>query len=160
MASLEEMSEDQRNSLALKRLFNHPEVGLEAKRLYKKAVPDLETDDRIKDATKELSAQITKLEQDAVERSFQQTRSENHAKIRAAGLDPEAVEKVMTDERIGNYETAIKYVTGQNRMTGNTPASMTPIRMPDNLKEIQKNPAAWARKEAHNALNDLMAKRG
>jgi hypothetical protein len=165
MASLEEMTPEQRDANALRRLFNHPELGIKAKRLYKELdpkanFPDLDIDDRITAATKSQAEKIEALEQQAREGEVLRRREANHAMIRAAGLDVEQVEKVMTDEKILKYETAINYVKGQSALAPPSPQSVTPIRMPDNMKDIQKNPAAWARNEAFAAINELKAKRG
>ena len=162
--SLENLTEDQRNSLALKRMMNHPELGREAKRLWKKIeptanFPDLDTEDRIAAATAAQQEKIEKLEEQMRERDVMARREANHRMIREAGLDVEAVEKVMTEEKILKYETAINYLRGQSALQPPTPAAVTPIRMPDNLKDIQKNPTQWARTEAHKALNEIIAKR-
>jgi hypothetical protein len=163
--SLEEMTQDQRNSIALQKLFNNPEVGLEAKRLYKKVVPeakfpDLDTQDKIDASNAKLQEKIDKLQEDAQLGEITRRRERHHQEIRDAGFDPVAVEKVMTDEKIGSYDTAIKYMKAQNQNSVPTSANMTPITMPDNAKEISKNPALWARKEAMAAINDLKSKRG
>jgi len=162
--SLEDMTEAERNSEVLKRMMNHPELGLEAKRLWKKIepkarFPDLELSDQVSAATKELEAKLEKLENERLEERVRANRDANHKMIREAGLDVEQVEKVMTDEKIANYGTAIKYLQGQHALAPPTPDSVTPIRMPDELKDIQKNPAAWARAKAHEAINELKAKR-
>lgn len=162
--SLENQTEDERNSAALKRLFNHPEFGIEAKRLWKKVEPtakftDVDTQDAITAANKVTADKIESLETQLRERDVLARREKNHEMIRAAGLDVEAVEKVMTDEKILKYETAINYLRGQTALAPPTPQSVTPIRMPDNTKEIAKNPTLWARNEAFAAINDLKAKR-
>lgn len=163
--SLENMTEDERNSAALKRLFAHPDVGLEAKRLYKKITPDakftdLETDDKLKAQRAETDKEIGDLREKLQMQEISSRRKENHEMIRAAGLDPVAVEKVMTDEKIASYDTAVKYVQAQNANVRPSAANVTPIQMPDNVKDIQKNPAMWARTKAFEAINELKAKRG
>jgi hypothetical protein len=163
--SLEEMTEDQRNSLALKKLFNHPEVGSQAKRLWKKITPDakfadIDLEDKLADREKKLQERMDKMEEDELNRRVEAKRKENHQMVRDAGLDPALVEKVMTDEKILNYDTAVKYIKGQNANSAPTPSLMTPITMPDNAKEIAKNPSAWARDEAFKAINELKTKRG
>lgn len=162
--SLENMTEAERNSAALKRMMNHPELGLEAKRLWKKIeptanFPDLDIRDQLDANTKANTDKIEALEQQLRERDVLARREANHELIREAGLEVDQVEKVMTDEKILNYSTAIKYLKGQSALAPPTPQVITPIRMPDNMKEIQKNPVGWARLEAHNALNELIAKR-
>lgn len=165
MPSLEEMTPEQRDALALRKLFNHPEVGKQAKRLYKKAVPDarfpdLEAEDAANERETKLQERMDKMEEADLARRVEQKRKENHEMVRAAGLDPADVEKVMTEEKILNYDTAVKYIKAQNANSAPSPGNMTPITMPDNAKEIGKNPAAWARNEAFAAINDLKSKRG
>jgi hypothetical protein len=162
--SLEELTDDQRNSIALKKLFNHPELGMEAKRLYKKVVPDarfpdLEIADRLAADKQSTDKEVNDLREKVQLMEIQARRTGEHAKIREAGLDPNVVEKVMTDEKISSYDTAIKYLQAQQRGAPSTPASITPIRMPDNLSEIQKDPRKWAQKTAHDAINELISQR-
>ncbi len=164
MSSLEEMTEAERNSEVLKRMMNHPELGSEAKRLWKKIepkarFPELEIEDKVSAATKELQEKINALEQKGIEDRVRANREANHKKITDAGFDVAQVEKVMTDEHIADYDTAVKYLRGQNALAPPTPQAITPIRMPDDLKDIQKNPAAWARGKAFEAINELKAKR-
>jgi hypothetical protein len=162
--SLEQMTDDERNSAILKRLLNHPEVGRDAKRLWKKIepkanFPDLDLEDQVAAQTKTLNEKIEKLEQEQLEGRVIANREANHKRIKDAGFDVAQVEKVMTDEKIANYDTAIKYLRGQSALAPPTPEAVTPIRMPDNLKDIQKNPIAWARGEAFKAINELKAQR-
>jgi hypothetical protein len=165
MASLEDMSEDERNSAVLKRLMGHPEFGKEAKRLWKKiepsaSFPDVEMDDKLSAERESTNKEIATLREKLQMQEIEKRRDSEHAKVRDAGLDPVAVEKVMTEEKISSYDTAIKYVKAQQQLAPSTPSSVTPIRMPEDLKDIQKNPAGWAREKAFEAINELKAKRG
>lgn len=163
--SLEEMTPEQRDAQALRKLFSHPEIGPKAKRLYKQVVPDskfpdIELEDKMGEQTKELKAEIAKLQEDAQTRDITQRRRENHERVRAAGLEPDAVEKVMTEEKIASYDTAIKYMKAQNANSRPSPGSgMTPQEMPADWKEIAKNPKQWANREAYKAIDELIAKR-
>ncbi len=162
--SLENLTEEERNSAILKRMMNHPEFGDEAKRIWKKIepaarFPDIEMKDQVATATKALQDKIDALENKQLEERVLANRKENHKKVTDAGFSVEQVEKVMTDEKIANYDTAIKYLQGQNAMAPPTPQSVTPIRMPDDLKDIQKNPTMWARAKAHEAISELKARR-
>lgn len=73
-------------------------------------------------------------------------------------MNPEEVEKVMVDEAIGSYDTAVKYVRAQKQLAPATPESVTPITMPDG-KELWKDKNAFARKSAFEAINELKANR-
>ena len=162
------MSDDQtpaeREAAAFRTLLNHPEVGMEAKRLYKKAVPnarfpDLDAEDRLAAVTKPLQDKIQELETANINSRVEQSRRENHAKCTAAGFDPAVVEKTMTDDKILNYDTAIKYLTAQQRNVQPSHIPHTPIKMPDNAKEIAKDPKGWANRTAHAAMDELIAAR-
>jgi hypothetical protein len=162
---MEQLSQDEKNSLALQKLFNNPETGLEAKRLYKKIVPDakfpdLELADKLAAQEAKMQKEIDDLKDKAQLNEITQRREKHFGEMREKGFDPDAVEKVMTENKIGSYETAMKFMAAQNAVATPTSASMTPIRMPDNVKEIQKNPTQWAKNEAFAAINELKAKRG
>jgi hypothetical protein len=163
--SLENMTEDERNSLALKKLFAHPDVGPKAKRLYKQVVPDakfadIELEDKMSEQTKALQDEITKLREEAQTRDITARRAENHQRIREAGFEPDAVEKVMTEEKIASYDTALKYMKAQNANSRPTPPiGLGPQEMPADWKEIAKNPRQWANREAYKAVDELLAKR-
>jgi hypothetical protein len=162
--SLENLTDDQRNSLALKRLFGHPEFGREAKKLWKKIepnakFPELDLEDQARAMNEATQKELQALQEKVQLQEIQGRRAEQHAKIRQAGLEPDEVEKVMTEEKIASYDTAIKYVTAQRKLAPPTPANITPIMLPDDLKEIQKNPNAYARKAAFEAVNEIIANR-
>lgn len=164
MSSLEDMTQAERESIAFRKLMNDPEVGIQAKRLYKKVVPDakfadLDIEDKFTERESKLQKRMDEMEEKDMERRVKEQRELNHKMLRDRGLDPTVVEKVMTDEKIMNYDTAAKYIESQNRNSAPSPGNVTPISMPDNAKEIAKNPAAWARTEAFKALNELKAKR-
>jgi len=163
--SLEEMTEDQRLALSYRKLLNHPELGSQVKRLHKQAFPDakfadIELEDKITAATDKARKELEALQERVQMQEIAGRRKEQHDKVRAAGLDPDAVEKVMTDEKISSYDTAIKYMRAQSASAQPSAASITPIRMPDNLADIQKDPRGWANKTAYEAINELVAKRG
>jgi len=164
MSSLENMTDVEREAQALRLLFNHPEVGMQAKRLYKKAVPDakfpeLDIDDKIRAERDESSKQIRELNDKLVKREIEDARGKEHDKLRARGLDPERVEKVMTEKNIANYETAASYVEMEAKIAPPTPASVTPISLPDDFKKISANPRGWAREQAFKAVDEMIAKR-
>lgn len=167
--SLEEMTPEERTAVlreseALRKLMNHPDVGIEAKKLYKKVQPDanfpeLRQQELVEASTKPLQEKIERMEREDLERRVAQRRTENHAACTQAGYKPEDVEKVMTDEHIADYGTAIRYLKGQQALAPTTPASVTPMRMPDNMGDIRKNPTAWARDQAFKAMDEIKAGR-
>jgi hypothetical protein len=162
--STEERSNVMRESEALRKLMNHPDVGLEAKRLYKKVVPDanfpeLRQQEQIEAATKPLQDKIATMEREDLERRVAANRTANHKLCADAGYKPEDVEKVMSEEHIANYDTAIRYLKGQRALAPATPASVTPMRMPTEMGDIRKNPNGWAREQAFKAIDEIKAGR-
>jgi len=165
MASLEDLTPEQQDQ-ALK-LFafvkQNPDVEKLVRREAKKqnpnmSAPDLDLEDAL---TKQRAEFMEKLDVERKERSEwlqAERRKEAHAKIRSAGLDPEEVEKAMVDENIGNYDTAIRYVSAQKKLAPATPESITPMTMPDN-KDLWSNKERFARSAAFEAINELKAKR-
>lgn len=163
--SLENESADQRDARALRALFNHPEVGAEAKRLYKEKVDpqarfaDLEVQDRIDASNKTRDDEIKSLRERVERQDIETRRKEKHDQLRARGLDPIAVEKCMTDNKIHDYDAAARFVELETASAPSSASSITPIRMPDDSKEIAKNPTKWGRDMAHKAIDELKAQR-
>jgi len=165
MASLEDLTPEQQDQ-ALK-LFtftqNNPDVAKAVRRMAKEKnpsmqAPDLDLEDRIEAVRKETKAEIDKDRDERLAFIQQQQRREAHDRIKAAGLDPEVVEKAMVDESIGSYDTAIRYVKAQKQLAPATPELRTALRMPD-TKDLWSDKNSWAKNEAHNAINDLIAGR-
>lgn len=164
--SLEGDSAVQRESAALRKMMNHPDIAIrmEAKRLWKKIeptanFPDLDAHERDEQIRQKHAEDMAALRREMLERDVRAERAEKAQKAAAAGLTLEQVERVMVDDKIADYDVAIKYIRGQSALAPPTPASVTPIRMPDNMKDIQKNPTQWARNAAHEAMNEILAKR-
>jgi hypothetical protein len=159
-----EDTEEARQAAAFRKLINHPEIGMDIKRKYKQITPDarfpdLEIEDRLAENNKtwqaRLDAQEAELREDRIERQ----RAKNHKFVRDEGFEPDAIEKVMTEEKIASYETAVKFVRAQNAATSPTPGSYTPIRMPEATSDLRKHPIKWAQDTAHKALDELRARR-
>lgn len=157
-------TQEAKEAAALRKLLNHPEVGLEAKRLYKKITPDarfpdLEIEDRLAAQNKEFQEKLEKQEQERLADRTADNQRRNHEFVRSEGLDPTAIEKVMTEERIASYETAVKFVKAQNALTAPTPGTTTPIQMYDKASDWRKNPVATAKAEAFKAIDELRSRR-
>lgn len=163
--SLENLSpQDRALYEAGRALFNHPELSKDAKRLLKKAdpkvsFPELDLEDALAAEREARRADNEKRDNEQRERDIKHARERKHDDLKARGYDPIAVEKVMTDNKIMDYEAAVRFIDATTRMAAPTPASLTPSSLPDN-KDLWKNPAQNARKVAHEAMNELIAKRG
>lgn len=165
MPSLEDMTPEQQDQ-ALK-LFNfvqaNPDVAKQIRKEAKKRnpnmqAPDLELEERLEAQEKAFNERLAKQDDERLAQIQQSRREEAHARIRAAGLDPESVEKIMVDESIGNYDTAIKYAQHQRQLAPATQESASPLTMPSN-KDLYANKERWARTTAFEAINELKAKR-
>lgn len=161
---MSEESEEARQAAALRKLLNHPEVGMEAKRLYKKITPDarfpdLEMEERLAAQRTEFQEKLDKQEADRLADLTAQNQRRNHEYVKSEGLDPAEIEKVMGTEKIASYETAVKFVKAQNAATAPTPGSYTPIRMYDKTSDWRKDPKGTALAEAHKAIDELRGRR-
>jgi len=165
MSSLEDLSPEQQDQ-ALK-LFafvkQNPEVEKQIRREAKKknpnmSAPDIDLEDALAKQREEFQDKFDSERKERLDMLQTERRKEAHAKIRSAGLDPDEVEKAMIDESIGNYDTAIRYVSAQKRLAPATPESISPMTMPDN-KDLWSNKEMFARKTAFDAINELKAKR-
>ena len=166
MASLEDLSEaDQAKALALYQFVQgNPDV---ARDLRKKAreknpsmpVPDTDIlEERFNSEVETLKAELKKRDEAALESLQSQRRADAHARCREAGFDPEEVEKAMVDHKIGDYNTAMKYLRQERELAPATPEAVTPMQMP-NIKDLYTNRNQWAKNEAFAAINELKAKR-
>jgi DNA-binding protein H-NS len=120
--------------------------------------PELEIDEKIEAATSKLTEKNLDLEKQILAERMERARAEKTRELKAAGYDIEAVEKVMTDNGISSYDAAVKLMKAEAVLAPSTPTSRE-SRMPTNFKDIQKNPTAWARDEAHKAVDEIMRAR-
>jgi hypothetical protein len=87
-------------------------------------------------------------------------RTEKKRELQALGYDIVAVEKVMTDNGISNYEAAMKVMKAESMLAAPTPGHHKgATHMPSDMKEISKNPTQWARDKAAEILNEMQAAR-
>jgi hypothetical protein len=158
--SLEDLTSEQRAFLAAgELLLKNPEVAMEAKRLIKKVKPDvrfqdLETHDSIEASTKKLRDEQEKIQEalnkDRLERQFESQR----AKLRADGVDVEALEAFMKENELYSYEKAAKIFKQVNALAPPTPSSlMQDMDLPD-AKAFWKDPVKAARSEAEKYFAD------
>jgi hypothetical protein len=160
MSGLEDLTAEQRAYYAAgELLLKNPEVALEAKRLIKKVKPDvrfqdLETQDSIDASTKKLREDQEKLAEsinkDRLERQF----AEQRAKLRADGVDVEALEAFMKENELYSYEKAAKIYAQINHVAAPTPHSlMEDMNLPD-AKAFWQDPVKAARAEAEKYFTE------
>jgi hypothetical protein len=170
VATFEQLTDEQRAALAraAHSLFHNPEVSRDAKRLLMKAnpavkFPEIETQDAVEESLKSRDKKIETLEQQIMQNEARQRLEERRAEARAKGIDPEEVEKAMTDRGIAKWETAMEFVELTHRSAPATAASVdmglsTPTP-PNDDKEFWQDPAGVSRKRAHEAIDELQARR-
>jgi hypothetical protein len=163
--SLEDMTPEQQTQAA--QLFQfvkaNPDIEKSLRREAKKknpnmAAPDIELEQALENQKKEFEEKLAAERKERLDGLQAERRREAHDKIKAAGLDPEKVEKVMVDENIGNYDTAINYLSAQAKLAPGTSRSFTPHTMPD-TKELWADRNKFAKTQAFQAINEVIAGR-
>lgn len=158
--SLEDLTSEQRAFLAAgELLLKNPEVAMEAKRLIKKVKPDvrfqdLETHESIEAATKKLREDQEKIQEalnkERLDREFEKQR----AKLRADGVDVEALEAFMKENELYSYEKAARIFKQINAIAPPTPSSlMEDMNLPD-AKAFWADPVKAARSEAEKYFQE------
>jgi hypothetical protein len=145
-------------------VLNNKDTRLDALRLTKKAnpnahIPELDRDAAIQAVRDEEAKKREALEARLDKQEIEAARRDKAAQLAAKGFDIVAVEKVMTDNGIGNYDTAMKFMRAEAQVAGATQSVLDSgnAKMPENFKDIMKNPAAWAREQATTILNEARA---
>lgn len=147
------------------RLLSNPDLRKSTLGLLKKAdpsvsLPEVELDERFEALRNAQEEKISSLENQLKQKDLAEQRNKQFAALRERGLDPTEVEKVMIDKRIGDYDTAARFMQMERQTATPTPASITPISLPDDAKNIMRNPRQWATNEASKAISELMTRRG
>lgn len=169
--SLEGLTEGQVQQLAkgMQALLNSQdaEVRKGTQRMLKKidpklSFPELEVEDHIETALKPLREDNEKLRNELKEKDFRESVEHQHANILSRGYKVEDVQKLMAERGIVKFETALEVLDMQNRLAPPTPDALAHAgnySMPENVTDIMKNPAAWARKTAHTIIDGFLAKK-
>ena len=166
MASLEDLPEsEQAKALALYQFVQgNPDVAKDLRRKAREKNPNMPVpdsdmlEDRFSSEIEQLRAELRKRDEQSVEQLRDQRRAEAHSRIRSAGLDPEEVEKSMIDNKIGDYDVAIRFMRQERELAPATPESITPMSLPSG-KDLWADKNRWAKTQAFDAINELKAKR-
>lgn len=162
--SLEDLTPEQRSQLNLAQLLlSDPDTSKQARRLAQKLKPelkfsDLELEDQITASTVKSGKRVEELEQQLAKEKFDRQREAMHAKLRERNLDPVAVEKVMTDNGIANYDLAIEVLEARTQAAAPTPDDLSPLSMPTGKqgeKDLWKDPRGYAQAVAYDVLNSF-----
>jgi hypothetical protein len=141
------------------------EVRRGAQRLLKKVDPKLNFPELEQETALEASlASIRKENQDLrdqlKERDFKADTREQHKAVVARGFKVDDVQKFMTERGIVSFDTAMNVLDMEQRLAAPTPEAMAgTYDLPEESKDIFKNPAQWARKTAHNMINQFQARK-
>ena len=167
--ALENVSLEEMESLATlsKTLADNPATRRQFLSMVKQAspdtpIPEIDMENRIYQNVKPFVDKITILESQLADRDFKETVKVNREKLNAHGLGDKVseIEKMMVDNKIGDYDTAAKFYKSTQEASTPTPASFSsPMSMP-NMKEMGGDINAWARQAAHEAVNDIVRSRG
>lgn len=167
--SLENLSEAQVRQLAsgMDALLNSPDAGVRrgAQRLLKQVdpklnFPELELETAIESAVKPLKEDNDKLRNELRERDINGGIREQHKAVVARGFKVDDVQKFMTERGIVNFDTAMAVMDMEQRLAAPTPEAVSGVyELPDQQKEIFKNPSQWARRTAHQVIDEIKGRR-
>jgi hypothetical protein len=168
MPSLEDLTDEQKINLAraANQVMSNPETSREFKRLWQKAnpkikFPELEQEDRFANELKTRDEKIAQLEAQQMEEAAQRNRAIKHQEARARGLDPDEVEKLVVEKKVMDWNAAMDFTEMQHSMAASTPSSAESAMKPmTSIAELWNDPAGWARKETHKAIDDLHKRTG
>jgi hypothetical protein len=166
--SLENLSLEARDELAAlaQTLAENPDTRKDFLRMTKRVkpdlpIPELDIEDythkavsRSEDRVQALEAKLR--ERDAVEELQSRRQSLMKKGLIANESEINDVEKIMLERGITNHETAAEYHQWMKQAAVPTSTGYNPSAVKQfDLNKYWKNPAAAARNEAMNALNDL-----
>jgi len=166
--SLENLSLEARDELAAlaQTLAENPDTRKDFLRMTKRVkpdlpIPELDIEDythravsKSEDRVQALEAKLR--ERDAVEELQNRRQSLMKKGLIANESEVDDVEKIMLERGITNHETAAEYHQWMKQAAVPTSTGYNPSAVKQfDLNKYWKNPAAAARNEAMNALNDL-----
>ena len=166
--SLENLSLEARDELAqlAQTLAENPDTRKDFLRMTKRVkpdlpIPELDIEDytnravtRSEDRVQALEAKLR--ERDAIEELQKRRQSLMRKGLIANESEVNDVEKIMLERGITNHETAAEYHQWMKQAAVPTSTGYNPSAVKQfDLNKYWKNPAAAARNEAMNALNDL-----
>lgn len=167
--SLEDLTPQQRAELNLAQLLlSDPETSKQARRLAKKLKPDLqfadiEMEDQMKKRDETNGERVKALEEQIRKDKFDREREKAHDRMRQRMLDPVAVEKVMTENGIANYDLAAEVLEARSAAAAPTPDDLSPLSLPtgsESGSDLWKDPKGFATKTAYAVLNGFKRQKG
>lgn len=166
--SLENLSLEARDELAAlaQTLAENPETRKDFLRMTKKVkpdlpIPELDIEDYTQKAVSRSEDRVQALEAKLREKEAVEELQKRRQSLMKKGLisnesEVGDVEKIMLERGITNHETAAEYHQWMKQAAVPTSTGYNPSAVKQfDLNKYWKNPAAAARNEAMNALNDL-----
>lgn len=166
--SLENLSLEARDELAAlaQTLAENPETRKDFLRMTKRVkpdlpIPELDIEDYTTKAVNKSEERVQALEAKLREKEAMEELQKRRQTLMKKGLISDEsevgdVEKIMLERGITNHETAAEYHQWMKQAAKPTSTGYNPSAVKQfDLNKYWKNPAAAARNEAMNALNDL-----
>jgi TolA-binding protein len=166
--SLENLSLEARDELAAlaQTLAENPDTRKDFLRMTKKVkpdlpIPELDIEDYTHRAVTKSEDRVQALEAKIREKEAMEELQKRRQSLMKKGLisnesEVDDVEKIMLERGITNHETAAEYHAWMKQAAVPTSTGYNPSAVKQfDLNKYWKNPAAAARNEAMNALNDL-----
>ena len=166
--SLENLSLEARDELAAlaQTLAENPDTRKDFLRMTKKVkpdlpIPELDIEDYTNRAVNRSESRVQALEAKLREKEAIEELQKRRQSLMKKGLisnesEVSDVEKIMLERGITNHETAAEYHQWMKQAAVPTSSGYNPSAVKQfDLNKYWKNPAAAARNEAMNALNDL-----
>ena len=164
MSDLENMDPAERDRLAatMNSLLRDPALRKETLSLVKKknpnaTIPEIDQEEALQklrdEQSEKMKAMQDKFDKDSIERQWSDLRRS----WKDRGLDPDLVQKTMTEKQIADPETAIKFMQLEATGATPTPAQMSQagrMRLPDSFNSIMKDPKS-ANDIAHQVIDEL-----
>jgi hypothetical protein len=147
-------------------IYNHPQLGKEAKRLIKQAYPQVQIPDydiesrinqRIDHETKRFEEHERKKATEAQEARFQEIRKKTQDEYGFTDDGMKDLEKFMLEKNIGDYEVAAQYRVAKQPRQSDADADDGRDHFWNHSKQegfadISADPEAWARKQILGAI--------
>lgn len=169
-AILEGLSPDEamQSGLVMSRLLRNPATRNKALAIIKEGDPKLNIPEVDIPASFEAHVKPLNERLDALEKENGELKLSNARKgilqdmvedgTAANMAEAKAIEKFAVEEKIADYKSAAKFYHMSQKQAEPTPDFTIqggPMELPENFKDIAKNPKAWAQKAGIAALNDF-----
>ena len=147
-------------------LLNHKDTREPTLRLAKTLNPnfrnaEIDAKDEVAKAVQPVLDENKKLREEMIAEAQRRDSADLTRRLKEKGFDIVAVEKVMEEKHIADYDTALTYMRMEGQLAPATPALVDSgnVQMPEGFKEIAKNPARWAREQAAKIRNEFAQQR-